>query len=169
MNCAGQPSVILDHHGDGPHIRIRQSDGSMCNSFSKIWGWSRGCLLFILTTQFWGKISLHSMGDGRPPGWNQQPSDHWSNCSPATAHKQCCLTTRLTLYSCKMGAQKLHKLLEKQTACSRLQRSRFLALVVGLACDAGAEFARNERFGPPTEGGIRITLQHDSFWLKQSL
>lgn len=134
LNCTGQPSVILDHHGDGPHIRIRQSDGSMCNSFSKIWEWIRGDLLFILTTQFcqwWGKISLHSMGDGRPRGWNQQPSDHWSNSSPATAHKQCCLTTILMLYSCKMEPQKLHKILEESTTCSRLQRSRFLALVVG--------------------------------------
>lgn len=39
-------------------VRIRQSDGSMCNSFSKICEWICGDLLFILTTRFcprWGR------------------------------------------------------------------------------------------------------------------
>lgn len=51
-------------------VRIRLSDGSMCNSFSKICEWICGDLLFILTAQFcplWGIITILSTGPGIKP------------------------------------------------------------------------------------------------------
>lgn len=60
-------------------VRIRLSDRSMCNSFSKIskiCEWICGDLLFILATQFcplWGIITTHSIGPGIKPAtfWSQ--------------------------------------------------------------------------------------------------
>lgn len=105
LNCAGQPSVMLDHRGDCWDITTYCLSGSDCLTGACVTHLAKYENGFVVTSSFFlCHPVLSTVGDNKHSFY--RPRDQSNNLlitrPTATARKQRCLKTILMLYSCKI-------------------------------------------------------------------